>query len=62
VPLPAVSAPYFYRLALFPALALLYLFIWGGNQPEAAGLRGSTVKPGFSRISDGLSSVYAGSC
>jgi VanZ family protein len=25
-------------LALIPALALLSLFIWGGNQPEAAGL------------------------
>jgi VanZ family protein len=27
-----------YRFALLPALALLSLFIWGGNQPEAAGL------------------------
>lgn len=26
------------RLLLVPALALLGLFVWGGNQPEAAGL------------------------
>ena len=32
----SVSLPY--RFALLPALALLSLFIWGGNQPEAAGL------------------------
>jgi hypothetical protein len=35
---PAISSPHFYRLALLSALALLSLFIWGGNQPEAAGL------------------------
>jgi VanZ family protein len=27
-----------YRFALPPALVLLSLFVWGGNQPEAAGL------------------------
>ena len=32
----SVSLPY--RFALLPALVLLSLFIWGGNQPEAAGL------------------------
>ena len=32
----SVSLPY--RFALLLALALLSLFIWGGNQPEAAGL------------------------
>ena len=32
------SVPLLYRFALLPALALLSLFIWGGSQPEAAGL------------------------
>ncbi len=28
----------YHRLALLPALVLLSMFVWGGNQPEAAGL------------------------
>jgi hypothetical protein len=39
-----------------------YLFFHGMRHPNEMGNRGSTVKPDFSRFSDGLSSVYAGSC
>ena len=28
----------YHRLALLPALVLLSMFVWGGNQPEVAGL------------------------
>ena len=35
---PVNFVPLLYRFALLPALALLSLFIWGGSQPEAAGL------------------------
>ena len=35
---PVNSVPLLYRFALLAALALLSLFIWGGSQPEAAGL------------------------
>ena len=35
---PVVSSPLLSRLVLALVLVLLFLFIWGGNQPEAAGL------------------------
>lgn len=35
---PVVSSPWLYRITLMLALVLFLLFIWGGNQPEAAGL------------------------